>query len=109
MFDSYSAGTAIKTSMNQDAVRIMKERYDIDMEKTQYPKLLDAIPPVDIVITMGCNVACPSLPCKYRMDWGLKDPSGETDDVFHEIIDQIEMKMQDLIYEIETTSRSLIN
>jgi len=34
----------------------MKEQYQIDMEETQYSKLLSEIPPVDIVITMGCNV-----------------------------------------------------
>jgi arsenate reductase len=56
IFDSYSAGTEIKPQINQDAVRLMKELYDIDMEKTQHSKLLDEIPPVDIVITMGCNV-----------------------------------------------------
>ncbi len=58
IFESYSAGTETKPQINQDAVRLMKELYDIDMEKTQHSKLLDEIPPVDIVITMGCNVEC---------------------------------------------------
>lgn len=52
------------------------------IELTQYSKLISDIPPVDIVITMGCNVQCPLLPCKYREDWGLDDPSGESDEVF---------------------------
>ena len=39
VFESYSAGTETKPRINQDAVRIMKELYDIDMEKTQYSKL----------------------------------------------------------------------
>ena len=56
IFESYSAGTATKPQINQDAVRLMKEQYQIDMEETQYSKLLSEIPPVDIVITMGCNV-----------------------------------------------------
>ena len=55
----------------------MKQLYNIDMEKTQYSKLLSALPPVDIVVTMGCNVNCPYLPCKYREDWGLEDPTGK--------------------------------
>ena len=33
-FESYSAGTEVKDRINPDAVRIMKERYGIDMEKT---------------------------------------------------------------------------
>lgn len=76
-FDSYSAGTETKPQINQDAVRLMKEMYQIDMEKTQYSKLLSEIPQVDIVITMGCNVNCPTIPCKYREDWGLNDPTGK--------------------------------
>jgi len=63
IFESYSAGTETKPKINQDAVRIMKVLYDIDKEKEQYSKLLADIPPVDIVITMGCNVECPFLPC----------------------------------------------
>lgn len=58
-FESFSAGTELKTQINQDAVRIMKTLYGVDMEKTQYPKLLSDIPAVDIVVTMGCNVQCP--------------------------------------------------
>ena len=92
-FEYYSAGTEIKPQINQDAVRLMKEIYDIDMEKTQSSKLLQDIPPVDIVITMGCNVGCPYLPCQYREDWGLEDPTGQSDAVFKDIIQQIETKV----------------
>lgn len=92
-FEFYSAGTEIKPQINQDAVRLMKEIYDIDMEKTQTSKLLQDIPPVDIVITMGCNVDCPYLPCQYREDWGLEDPTGQSDAVFKDIIQQIETKI----------------
>lgn len=82
VFVCYSAGTEIKQQINQDAVRLVKRLYGIDMEKTQYPKLLSDIPPVDIVVTMGCNVTCPFLPCKHREDWGLDDPSGMEDIIF---------------------------
>lgn len=92
-FDSYSAGTETKPQINQDAVRLMKQLNHIDMEQTQYSKLLSAIPPVDIVITMGCNVSCPSLPCRYREDWGLDDPTGKSDDSFLEVIHSIEEKV----------------
>lgn len=101
VFESYSAGTEIKPRINQDAVRLMRELYEIDMEKTQSSKLLDAIPPVDIVVTMGCNVECPYLPCKHREDWGLDDPSGQSDDVFRQVIAAIDTKIQRLILRIE--------
>lgn len=89
VFESYSAGTETKPQINQDAVRLMKQVYDIDMELTQHSKLLSNIPPVDIVITMGCNVQCPTLPCKYREDWGLDDPTGKSDDEFKKVISKI--------------------
>ncbi len=88
-FESYSAGTETKPQINQDAVRLIKEKYGIDMEETQYSKLIFDIPQVDIVITMGCNVNCPTLPCKHRFDWGLDDPSGKSDEEFLYTIDKI--------------------
>ncbi len=96
IFESYSAGTETKPQINQAAVRLLKELYGIDMEETQYSKLIDEIPPVDIVITMGCNVECPYLPCKHREDWGLKDPTGKSDEAFKKVISTIETKMKDL-------------
>lgn len=101
IFECYSAGTEVKAQINQDAVRLMKEIHKIDMEKTQYPKLLSDIPKVDIVITMGCNVYCPYFPCKYREDWGLDDPSGKTDEDFIEIIDKITDKIRNLLYRMK--------
>ena len=97
VFESCSAGTERKAHINPDAVRLMKELYHIDMEaEGQHSKLLCALPPVDIVITMGCNVACPSLPCHHREDWGLEDPTGQSDAVFIATIRQIEEKIRQL-------------
>ncbi len=96
VFESYSAGTETKPQINQDAVRIMKALYGIDMELTQWSKLLEDIPPVDIVITMGCNVQCPYLPCEHREDWGLEDPTAKKDAAFHEVIRSIEAKVLEL-------------
>ena len=95
-FESYSAGTETKPRINQDAVRLMKQVHGIDMEKTQYSKLLAELPEIDIVITMGCNVQCPFLSCKYREDWGLDDPSGKADAAFLHTMQRIEEKVQDL-------------
>ncbi|WP_130890036.1 arsenate reductase ArsC [Fusobacterium varium] len=96
IFESYSAGTEVKTQINQDAVRLMKKNYEIDMEKTQKPKLLDDIPKVDIIITMGCNVECPFLPCEHREDWGLEDPTGKSDEEFIKVIEIIRNKIIEL-------------
>ncbi len=95
-FESYSAGTQTKPQINQDAVRLMKKLYGIDIEQTQHSKLIEEIPPVDIVATMGCNVQCPYLPCKHREDWGLEDPTGKSDEEFLKVIKEIEHNVIDL-------------
>ena len=97
VFESYSAGTETKPRINPDAVRLMKQVHGIDMEaEGQYSKLLTDIPAVHVVITMGCNVQCPMLPCRWREDWGLEDPTGKPDEVFLTTIAGIEEKILDL-------------
>ena len=107
VFESYSAGTETKPQINQDAVRLIKEHYDIDMEATQHSKLLTDLPPIDIVIKMGCNVVCPYLPSRYVEDWGLDDPSGKSDEEFMAIIDQIETHVKKLAELIKNDKLSL--
>ncbi len=89
VFESFSAGTEIKKQINQDAVRLIKEIYEIDMEQTQFNKTIFEIPKPDVVIFMGCNVSCPSLSSQYNENWGLDDPSGKSDDEFKVIIEEI--------------------
>ena len=96
VFESYSAGTETKPRINSDAVRLMKQVHGIDMEQTQRSKLLSEIPAVDVVVTMGCNVNCPFLPCSHREDWGLEDPSGKEDEAFLKTIRIIGEKVLDL-------------
>ena len=102
VLEVYSAGTEIKEEINPDARRLMMEMHGIDMEKTQKPKLIQAIPPVDEVITMGCNVVCPVLPFSYKSeDWGLDDPTGKGDEAFINVIRRIEEKVIELIERAE--------
>lgn len=104
VLEAYSAGTELRPEINQDAVRLIKEIYGIDMEESQSPKLIDELPAIDYLITMGCNVTCPILPYKYHTeDWGLEDPSGKPDTEFVKVIKQIETHVKDLIHRIEST------
>lgn len=96
VFESYSACTELKNSINPDAVRLMKEIYDIDMKKTQHPKLINDIPDVDIAISMGCNVGCPYIGKEFDDNWMLDDPSGKNDEEFIKVIKQIEIKIKEL-------------
>lgn len=97
VFESYSAGTETKPQINQDAVRIMKEMYGIDMEKEQYSKLISDIPEPDIAISMGCTVGCPFIGRPFDDNWGLDDPTGKSDEDFIKVINQIELKIKNMI------------
>lgn len=96
VFESYSAGTEQRPQINQDAVRIIQTLHGVNMNETQSSKLITDIPQVDIVITMGCNVNCPNLPCIHREDWGLEDPSGKSDEEFTKTARTIEAKVLEL-------------
>ena len=92
-FDFYSAGTETKPRINQDAVRIIKELYGIDMEQTQYSKTMDKIPAPDMAISMGCDVGCPYIGRSFDDNWGLPDPTGQSDEAFQAVIRQIEERI----------------
>ena len=96
VFESYSAGTEIKDPINPDAVRLMKNMYDIDMEAAQYNKLIDDIPKPDVVVTMGSNVVCTCIPGAEILDCDLDDPSGQGDEAFIATIKSIESKVMEL-------------
>ena len=96
IFNAYSAGSEMSRGINPDAIRLIIDRYNVDMSKTQKPKLMSDIPKLDVVITMGCDVVCPTLPGQIQEDWDLDDPSNKSDEVFIEIIEEIESKLEKL-------------
>ncbi len=89
-FEFYSAGTETKPHINGDAVRLIKQLYGIDMEQTQDSKTFDKIPLPDVAISMGCDVGCPFVGRAFDDNWGLDDPTGQSDEAFVEVIRQIE-------------------
>lgn len=101
VFEAYSAGTEIKDKINQDAVRIIKNLYNVDMNVSHKSKLLSELPKIDIAIKMGCNVVCPFLPAKHIEDWGLEDPTGKSDEEFIKTAKIIEEKVKDLAIRIK--------
>ena len=97
VLESYSAGTETKPQINQDAVRLMKEIYGIDMEADgQHSKLITEIPKVDIAISMGCNVGCPFIGKSFDDNWGLEDPTGKSDEDFKTVMKAIEKRVLEL-------------
>lgn len=96
VFESFSAGSETKLEINADAVRAVRALYGVDMTRTQRSKLLSEIPSVDIVVTMGCNVSCPMIPCHHHEDWGLEDPTGKDEQVLLALIEQIKANILSL-------------
>ena len=96
VFESYSAGTETKPQINQDAVRLITALYGIDMEQTQYSKLISDIPEPDIAISMGCNVGCPFIGRPFDDNWELEDPTGKSDEEFKKVIDEIRVRIMEL-------------
>ena len=74
--------------------------YGIDMEQTQYSKLITDIPVPDIAISMGCNVGCPFIGRAFDDNWGLEDPTGKPDEEFKIIINEIEKRVLQLKNEL---------
>lgn len=97
VFESYSAGTEIAPRINQDAVRLMKQIYGIDMEQSQYSKTISQIPKPDLTISMGCDVGCPYTGKDFDDNWKLADPTGKSDGVFVDIIKEIEERIKILV------------
>lgn len=93
-YDFYSCGTELKLQINQDAVGLMKDMYQIDMEQDQYSKLVQDILQVDIAISMGCNVTCPYIGKDFDDYWNLDDPTGKSDDEFIKVIQEIEKRIK---------------
>lgn len=105
IMECYSAGTDPVDKINQDAVRIMKEMYDLDMEyKGQFSKTISEIPVVDMMISMGCNVSCPFTDKQFDEDWGIEDPTGKSDEEFRKVIKEILDKVLKLKRDIILTT-----
>ena len=102
VFEAYSAGTEKENEINPVAVEVIKELYAVDMNATQHVKLLEALPRIDILVTMGCNVTCPYLPCQHSEDWGLEDPSGKDKEAFLKTAALIKEEVLDLKKRIES-------
>ena len=95
-FAFYSAGTETKPRINQDAVRLMKQHYGIDMEQTQFSKTVDRIPVPDVVISMGCDVGCPYIGRPFDDNWQLPDPTGQSDEAFVAVMEEIHRRILEL-------------
>lgn len=96
IYNIYSAGSEIKSEINKDAVRIIKQLYNDDISSSQPPKTINEIPKPDIIISMGCYNGCPYINQEFTADWQIADPTGKSDDEFIKVINEIKEKVLQL-------------
>ena len=100
VIEAYSAGTEKYDAPKPIALEVMTDAV-VDMSHSK-SKLLDVLPDdLDILITMGCGVECPFVPCNHREDWGLDDPSGGPKSGFEETRELVKNKVLELIDRIK--------
>lgn len=99
IFEVYSAGTKQYDRPKPEAIDVLKRNYNIVGNFTS--NLIDTLPQLDILVTMGCNVKCPYIPSKYRCDFAIDDPSGMSEQIFDLTAKIIELKIDLLVADIE--------
>jgi arsenate reductase len=96
-YEFYSAGSLPQEQIDSNAVRIMKKKFGIDMSG-QYSKTVQDIPRPDIAISMGCGVQCPYIGRPFDDDWGLEDPTGQSDEAYLAVIRRIQEHLKRLLF-----------
>ncbi len=96
-FTCYSAGSEPSGSIDPDAARNLKDMLGIQMTDKQRPKTISELPPVNIVVTMGCGISCPYMSCERRIAWNIPDPKGMSDQKYMEVITMIRDKVEELL------------
>ena len=65
------------------------------------PKAIQNGEPIDIAVSMGCEVECPLIPGAKRIDWDIADPCGGDIDTYRRTLAVIKQKVTKLLKEIE--------
>ena len=103
-----SAGTRPRDGLHPHAIRVLRDRYGIDVSR-QRPQHLDSVRTrtFDHLITL-CDKAredCPELPDRpRRAHWSIPDPSGGGYHVFEQTVEVIDTRVRHLLPVLTTTT-----
>ena len=90
--------------VNPGAIRTMAELgYDLGSHRSKTPADLPE-GPYDVVISMGCGDACPTVPAARREDWDVPDPKAMDEDGFRAVRDQIRDRVRALLASLQAGS-----
>ncbi|MCX7856446.1 MAG: NAD(P)H-dependent oxidoreductase [Deltaproteobacteria bacterium] len=97
-FEALSAGDKPASQVNPKAIEVMAEQgLDIFYRKPKNLNNLLGLAPFDWIVTMGCEINCPVVPAKKRVEWQIEDPSHGSLQKFREVRDKIHEKVKELM------------
>jgi protein-tyrosine-phosphatase len=98
---SSSAGTTPGDRVHPEVIEAMGE-VGIDLSSRIPQRLTNELAAqADVVVTMGCGDECPFIPGKHYLDWDLDDPSGRTVEEVRAIRDEIAVRVEGLVAELD--------
>jgi protein-tyrosine-phosphatase len=99
--EAHSAGSHPAGFVAETAIEVMRE-LGIDIS-AQRSKGVGDLPAQqwDVLVTMGCGDACPSVPARKRLDWAVPDPIGLSLGEVRRIRDLIRDRVQELVKQLE--------
>ncbi|MFP3897789.1 MAG: arsenate reductase ArsC [Dehalococcoidia bacterium] len=93
-----SMGTNPASQVEPKALEVLREEGIIWHGK---PKAIQDGEPIDIAVSMGCEVECPLIPGARRIDWDIADPCGGEIDTYRRTLAIIKEKVIELLKEID--------
>ncbi len=97
---AHSAGTRPAAELE---LRIVEALGEIGADlSAEYPKPLtdEIVQACDIVVTVGCDDACPVIPGRRYLDWTVPDPEGRSAEEVRRIRDEIDLLVADLLTDL---------
>lgn len=92
-----SAGSAPAEHVHPEVIEVMRE-LGLDLAAATPTRLTDDLAAgVDLVVTMGCDEACPLVPASRRTEWDVPDPHGQPLARVRAIRDEIREHVRQLI------------
>lgn len=92
-----SAGTVPADRVHPEVIDVMRES-GVELSGVKPQKLTESLSRgVDVLVTMGCEEACPLVPGARVEDWPLPDPKGQPREKVRAIRDEIRARVADLI------------
>jgi arsenate reductase len=91
--------------VHPEVVEVMRE-LDVDLsDRRPQPLTYELAEQADVVVTMGCDDACPYIPGKRYIDWELQDPKGRPVEEVRATRDDITRRVDALLAELTRLRR----